>query len=269
MEDLKPMISMKNVNMVFHTRRQTVYALENLNLEVKKGEFVSIVGPSGCGKSTIIRILCDIIQPSSGEAMVGGIDVNRCGRREKDTMVRKIGFVFQEPNLLPWLTVRENVRLPLKIFRRRGEKWQQRIDSLLDMADLGNYADSKPSEVSGGAIQRAGVIRAMAHDPEVLLMDEPFGALDEINRELLDLELLDIWEKTKKTIIFITHNVRESVLLASRVIVMATQPGRIQNEIPIDFPYPRSLELAKDPAFAAYEARITGMIGELELSSIV
>jgi NitT/TauT family transport system ATP-binding protein len=184
-------------------------------------------------------------------------------------MVRKIGFVFQEPNLLPLLTVRENVQIPLKIFGYRGEKWRQRIDSLLDMVDLGNYANSKPSEVSGGAMQRAGVIRAMVHDPEVLLMDEPFGALDEINRELLDLELLDIWEKTKKTIIFITHNERESVLLASRVIVMATQPGRIQNEIPIDFSYPRTLELAKDPTFADCEAQITDMIGELELSSIV
>jgi NitT/TauT family transport system ATP-binding protein len=269
MENMKAKISMKNVTMVFKTRHQTVKALEEVTLDVHEGELVSIVGPSGCGKSTIIRIISDIIRPSSGDVLVDGIPANQGSVQEKNVLVRKIGFVFQEPNLLPWLSIRENVQLPLKIFGYAGEKWEKHTDTLLEMAGLSDYAKARPSEVSGGMMQRVGVIRAMVHDSEILLMDEPFGSLDEINRELLDMELLDIWGKTKKTIIFITHNVRESVLLASRVIVMATQPGRIQHEIPVDFPYPRTLALTKESAFAACEERITRMIGELELSSIV
>ncbi|MDR1929925.1 MAG: ABC transporter ATP-binding protein [Treponema sp.] len=269
MENMKTKISMKNVNMVFQTRHQTVKALEEVTLDVHEGELVSILGPSGCGKSTIIRIISDIIQPSSGEVLVDGIHANRGSVREKNKLVRKIGFVFQEPNLLPWLSIRKNVQLPLKILGYAGEKWEKHTDALLEMVGLSDYAKARPAEVSGGMMQRAGVVRAMVHDSEILLMDEPFGALDEINRELLDLELLDIWDKTKKTIVFITHNVREAVLLASRVVVMATQPGRIQNEIPIDFSYPRTLALAKEPAFTAYEERITRMIGDLGLSSIV
>ena len=259
-------IKLTDINKIFTTRRKTIYALKDINFTVGEGELVSIMGPSGCGKSTIIRIIDDIIKPSSGIAAIDGENVNVSGNKE---LIKKTGFIFQEPNLLPWLTVRQNVQMPLKIFGLHGPEWEEYTDQMLALVDLTEYASAYPLEISGGMMQRVGVIRALVHKPEVLFMDEPFGSLDEINRESLDFELLDIWQKMRKTILFITHNVHEAVLLSSRVIVMATNPGRIIDEVKIDLPYPRSPDIFLLPEFKRYQETITDMIGELDISKIV
>ena len=259
-------ISFQHVTKVFKTQRQRIVAVEDYNMEVQEGEFISIIGPSGCGKSTLIRMLDGIIKPTSGAVCVDGVDY--AARRLPRSEVQKIGFIFQQPNLLPWRTIRQNVALPLQVFHLSGDEWQKRVDDLIDMVGMTDHASAYPIEVSRGMTQRVGVIRAMVHDPEILLMDEPFGALDGITREQLDMELLGIWERTGKTIIFITHNVEEAVLLSSRVYVMGTQPGRLTNVVDIDIPRPRSLQMIHEKGFQAYTQQLLGMIGELDISTI-
>lgn len=262
----QPKIRFQGVTKEFATRRQTIKALEGITLTVPDRDIVSIVGPSGCGKSTIIRLLDDIIKPTSGDIYV---DDYRYEEKVPKEIIRKMGFIFQRPNLLPWLTVRENVAFPQKVLGLKGEPWSRVVDELMEMGRLTQYADAKPSSLSGGMLQRAGVLRGMSSRPEILLMDEPFGALDETLREQLDLETLSLWERLGQTIIFITHNVREAVLMSSKVYVMATQPGRIISEIPIDIPYPRTLDVIMDPKFIAYEQQITALIGDIDLAQIV
>lgn len=263
----KPRITFENVSKIFETRSQEIVAVQNYSMEVQTGEFVSIIGPSGCGKSTLIRMLDGIIKPTDGCIYIDGNQVNEEGKMPKTTL-RKMGFIFQQPNLLPWYTVRENVALPLRIFGLAGKQWETRVDELLDMVGLSDCANAHPSDISGGMLQRAGVIRAMVHDPEILLMDEPFGALDEFTREQLNMELLGIWKKTQKTIIFITHNVEEAVLLSSRIYVMGTQPGRLVATVDIDLPRPRSLKMITQTDFIEYKQQLTRLIGELDLSKI-
>jgi len=260
-------IKLVDVTKVFKTHRQIITAVDGVNMEIAEGDFVSIVGPSGCGKSTIIRMLDDIIKPTSGQIYIDGQEINNNKKAPRD-LIKKMGFIFQQPNLLPWLTVRQNVELPLKIFGLKEEKWEKHVDMLLEMVDLTEYANAYPLEISGGMVQRVGVIRAMVHDPEILLMDEPFGALDEMTREQLDIELLAIWRKTGKTIIFITHNVEEAILISSKVYVMTTNPGRVIAEVKIDLPRPRKLEMITDGRFLEYEMKLTNLIGELDLSKI-
>ncbi|MHC1773424.1 MAG: ABC transporter ATP-binding protein [Flexilinea sp.] len=264
---LTPRIKFENVSKIFETRSQEIIAVQDYSMEIRTGEFVSIIGPSGCGKSTLIRMLDGIIKPTNGKIYIDGNQVNGAGKMPK-TILRKMGFIFQQPNLLPWYTVRENVALPLRVFGLSGEKWETRVDELLAMVGLSDCADAHPSEISGGMLQRAGVIRAMVHDPEILLMDEPFGALDEMTREQLNMELLGIWKETQKTIIFITHNVEEAVLLSSRIYVMGTQPGRLVATVNIDLPRPRSLKMITQPDFIEYKQQLTRLIGELDLSKI-
>jgi NitT/TauT family transport system ATP-binding protein len=246
---------------------QTIVAVTDYSMDIMEGEFVSILGASGCGKSTLIRMLDGIITPSSGEIFVDGEQVN--GRKGIPPVLRRrMGFIFQQPNLLPWFTVRENVALPLRILGLKGKEWEDRVDMLLDLVGLEKYAGASPAEISGGMLQRVGVIRAMVHDPEILLMDEPFGALDEMYRETLDMELLSIWEKTKKTIIFITHNIEEAVLLSSRIFVMGTQPGRLVDTVDIKLSRPRSLDMITEADFNEYSHQVTNLIGKLDLSKI-
>ena len=183
--------------------------------------------------------------------------------------LRKMGFIFQQPNMLPWYTIRENVMLPLKVFGLESKEWIDYAQSLLEMVGIKKeFASAYPLEVSGGMLQRAGVIRAMVHKPEILLMDEPFGALDELTREQLNMELLSIWRKLGITIIFITHNVEEAILLSNRIYVMGTQPGRLISTVDIDLPRPRKLSMITQERFAAYEQQLTSLIGELDLRNI-
>lgn len=263
----EPKIKFVDVTKIYKLRSQVINAVEKANMEIQSGDFVSLIGPSGCGKSTMIRLLDDITKPTSGKIFIDGELVPK-KKKISPQQIKKMGFIFQQPNLLPWLTVRQNVALPLKIFKLKGEKWEKNIDRLLDMVDMTKYADAYPVEISGGMIQRIGVIRAMVHDPEILLMDEPFGALDEMTREQLDIELLSIWRKTKKTIIFITHNVEEAILLASKAYVMGTNPGRIIAEVDIDIERPRKLEMITEKKFIGYEKQLTDLIGEIDLSKI-
>ena len=265
---MQPIIELSNISKQFVARRQKITALEDVNMQFEKGEFVSIVGPSGCGKSTVIRMIDDIIKPSSGTITVDGVPYDN-GKPISNEMVRNLGFIFQIPNLYPWLTIRQNVTLPLKILGLNDAAHQAYADELLAMIQLTDYAGAYPSEISGGMAQRIGVIRGMVHQPKMLMMDEPFGALDDETREQLNIELLSIWEKTGMTIIFITHNVEEAVLLSQRVYVMASNPGRVVADMAIDFKRPRTLELLTEPDFAAYCNQIEKLIGKIDLDQIV
>lgn len=260
-------IELKGINKVFVTKRSEIYALQDIDMKFKKGEFVSIVGPSGCGKSTIIRLIDDIIKPTNGTITVDGHTYNN--EELPKEFIRKMGFIFQVPNLYPWLTIKENVMLPLRIYGLNGEEYEKRTQDLLKYVGLESYANKYPSAISGGMAQRIGVIRGMVHNPEILMMDEPFGALDENTRETLNLELLNIWRESGMTIIFITHNVEEAVLLSERVYVMASHPGRVTTELTIDFgDKERNLDLISDEKFAQYCKQIESLIGELSLNEI-
>ena len=262
-----PKIEFRNVSKVFQTRSQTIVAVKDYSMKVEEGDFVSIVGPSGCGKSTLIRMLDGIIQPTEGELYIEGKKLDTSKPLPKE-ILNKMGFIFQKPNMLPWYTIRQNVALTNKIIGKTSPEDEAYVDELIDMVGLTPYKNSYPVEVSGGALQRAGVIRAMVHKPEILLMDEPFGALDELMREQLNLELLEIWKKLGITVIFITHNVEEAVFLSSSIYVMGTQPGRLLQKVDIDLPRPRELSMITTPRFAEYERELTDLIGKLELRNI-
>ncbi|MBP1737554.1 MAG: ABC-type nitrate/sulfonate/bicarbonate transport system, ATPase component [Oscillospiraceae bacterium] len=265
---MQPIITLEHLGKQYITKRQTITALDDVNMRFYPGELVSIVGPSGCGKSTIIRMIDDIIKPSSGTITVNGTVYDNQKPISRD-MIRRLGFIFQIPNLYPWLTVRQNVTLPLEIMELNDSAHGEYADQLLNMIHLSDYANSYPREISGGMSQRIGVIRGMVHQPDILMMDEPFGALDDETREQLNLELLNIWRETGMTIIFITHNVEEAVLLSQRVYVMASHPGRVTADIKIEFDGPRTLDLINDPKFAAYCNQLETMIGKIELDQIV
>ena len=260
-------IRTENLNKVFHTRHQDIYAVKDANIDIREGEFVSLIGPSGCGKSTIIRMIDDIIKPTSGSIYIDGKEITSYKRIPKE-INQKMGFIFQLPNLFPWLTVRENGGIACRIYKIRDEGTQRYIDELLEMAGLTEYQNAYPAEISGGVMQRIGGIRAMVHKPEILLMDEPFGALDAMTREKLDMEILDIWKKLGTTVIFITHNVEEAVLLSDRVYVMGTNPGRITREITLDLERPRSLDLLTERKFQDYCAELTECIGHVDLRKV-
>ena len=262
-----PKIEFRNITKIFETRSQTIVAVKDFSMQVEEGDFVSIIGPSGCGKSTLIRMLDGIIQPTEGELFIEGQALDTSKPLPQSTL-RKMGFIFQSPNLLPWYTLRQNVALTNKIIGNIGPEAEAYVDELFELVGLSKFKNSYPVEVSGGALQRTGVIRAMAHKPEILLMDEPFGALDEMMREQLNMELLGIWKKLGITIIFITHNVEEAVLLSNSIYVMGTQPGRLLEKVDIELPRPRSLSMIADPKFAEYEHRLTSLIGKLELKNI-
>jgi NitT/TauT family transport system ATP-binding protein len=219
----------------------TLEVLDDLSLEIGAGEFVSVVGPSGCGKSTLLRILGGLLEPSQGEVLVDG---ERPRQAQKD---RRIGYVFQEPALLPWRSVRRNVELPLEVVD--GSAAGSKTPALLELVGLSEFAGYQPRHLSGGMRQRVAIARALALDPALLLMDEPFGALDEITREEMRLELQRIWGRERKTVVFVTHSIREAVLLSDRVIVLSSRPGRIVAESPINLPRPRDESTERDPQF--------------------
>jgi NitT/TauT family transport system ATP-binding protein len=222
-----------------------VTALGPLDLDVRRGEFVSLLGPSGCGKSTALRLIAGLTTPSSGVVAVS--------RHSSETRTgHAIGFVFQEPTLMPWAKVRDNVRLPLKLAGMPATEADTRIDEALTQVGLSEFADAYPRELSGGMKMRVSLARALVTRPEILLMDEPFAALDEITRFRLNNDLLELWRKLNMTVIFVTHSVFESVYLSQRVIVMSQRPGRINAEFPIDTPEPRVEDFRMSAGYAAY-----------------
>jgi NitT/TauT family transport system ATP-binding protein len=216
---------------------RTVQALQDIHLEIFKGEIVSFIGPSGCGKSTLLRIVADLIQASSGEISVNGHSPREA--RQK----REYGFVFQSATLYDWRTVAKNVELPLEVMRYPKAEREERRQQMLELVELGEFGQHYPWQLSGGMQQRVSIARALAFQPQLLLMDEPFGALDEMTRERLNNELLSIWEKIPDmTILFVTHNISEAVYLSSRVVVMSPRPGRIKKVLDVDLPRPRTAE---------------------------
>jgi len=234
-------VSLREVTKVYDNG---VMALGPFDLAVRKGEFVSLLGPSGCGKSTALRIMAGLAAPSAGRVQVAHHDGALPGQ--------SIGFVFQEPTLMPWTSVRENVRLPLKLARVPAAESGQRVMEALTRVGLAEFADSFPRELSGGMKMRVSLARALVTDPDILLMDEPFAALDEITRFRLNNDLLALWRNLKKTVVFVTHSVFESVYLSQRVIVMTQRPGRISAEIKIDAPEPRNEEFRTSAAYGEY-----------------
>jgi len=235
-------VSLRGVTKVYDSG---VMALGPFDLDAGKGEFVSLLGPSGCGKSTALRLIAGLSAPTSGTVGVS----NRAGQARAG---HAIGFVFQEPTLMPWTSVRENVRLPLKLARAAAAEANARVDKALTQVGLAEFADAYPRELSGGMKMRVSLARALVTDPDILLMDEPFAALDEITRFRLNNDLLALWRNLRKTVIFVTHSVFESVYLSQRVVVMTSRPGRLSAEIRIDTPEPRGEEFRTSAEYAGY-----------------
>jgi NitT/TauT family transport system ATP-binding protein len=240
----KPVVSLHGVGKTFvRGDQETTVALQSIDLTIGQGEFVSLIGPSGCGKSTLLRVIGDLIQPTGGEVLVNGKPAARA------RMDRDYGMVFQAPVLFEWRDVTGNVELPLEILGRPSAERKARAKEMLDLVDLGAFAGHNPSQLSGGMQQRAAIARALSFEPALLLMDEPFGALDEMTRERMNSEVLRIWERTGTTIVFVTHSIPEAVFLSSRVVVMSARPGRITKIVDIDLPRPRSEDTREDPRY--------------------
>ncbi len=244
----KSIISVRKLSLRYGRGDAGVLALSDIAFDVADGEFIAVVGPSGCGKSTLLKILAGLLRPSDGEADLKGTPIK--GPR------RDIGVVFQSPVLFPWRSVLGNVLLPADVQGLDREKMRQRARDLIKMVGLAGFEDRYPRELSGGMQQRVGIVRALLHDPAILLMDEPFGALDAMTRESMNVELQRIWLERRKTVIFITHSTAEAVYLADRVIVMTARPGKIRDAFTVDLPRPRPLDVMNTEAFGAYVRRV-------------
>ncbi|MAY63595.1 MAG: sulfonate ABC transporter ATP-binding protein [Rhizobiales bacterium] len=238
-----PVISAKNLDLVFQTGDGSVHALSDITLDIEKGEFVSLIGPSGCGKTTLLRVIADLEKPTSGEISVNGTTP------EKARLDGAYGYVFQQAALFPWRTIAKNVALPLEIMGLPAEERTSRIKRNLDLVNLTGFEKKFPWQLSGGMQQRASIARALAVEPDMLLMDEPFGALDEIVRDHLNAELLKLWATTQKTIVFVTHSIPEAVYLSTKIVVMSPRPGRIHEIIDCDLGADRPLDIRETPEF--------------------
>lgn len=247
-----PAISIRGLRRRFGAGASPLVALDNIELDVAEGEFVSIVGPSGCGKTTLLKILAGLDRPNDGAAYLRGTPIT--GPR------RDIGVVFQSPVLFPWRTVLDNVLLPIDVQRRDRAAHHAAALGLLEMAGLKGFEARYPIELSGGMQQRVGLVRALIHEPAMLLMDEPFGALDAMTRENMNLELQKIWLESQRTVVFITHSITEAIFLGDRVLVMTPRPGRVRMDLRIDFPRPRPLSITSTPEFGRYSQEIRELL---------
>ncbi len=245
---VREVIAIRHLSKVYGGRGGNVTALSDIDCTIGDGEFMSIVGPSGCGKSTLLKILAGLLQRSGGDALLNGTPID--GPRND------IGVVFQSPVLFPWRTVLGNVLLPVDVQKLGREKMQQRALDLLNLVGLKDFEHRYPWELSGGMQQRVALVRALIHDPALLLMDEPFGALDALTREAMNVELQRIWMESRKTVVFITHSTSEAVFLGDRVMVMTPRPGKVEDMLEIDLPRPRSLDVMTTEKFGTYVRRI-------------
>jgi NitT/TauT family transport system ATP-binding protein len=234
-------VSIRNVTKTFPRGRVT--ALKDIELEVARGEFISLIGPSGCGKSTLLRVIGDLVPPSAGDILVNGKPA-RQARRDRD-----YGIVFQAAVLYDWRTVAKNIALPLELLGWNRSRRMKRVQEMLELVELTGFESHHPWQLSGGMQQRVSIARALSFSPALLLMDEPFGALDEMTRERLNMELLRIWSETGSTVVFVTHSISEAVFLSTRVAVMSARPGRISAVVPVDLPQPRTAETREEPRF--------------------
>ena len=248
----KTEIKIENLSMKYPNKNggEPVTALQNVNLDIKQGEFISLLGPSGCGKTTLLRIIADLLQPTEGKITVRG-ETPRDIRLKK-----KYGVVFQNPVLYDWRTIRRNICMPMELMGMKKAERTKQVTKRLDLVGLQDFGKRYPYELSGGMQQRVGIARALAINPEILLMDEPFSALDEFTREKLHVDLLEIWRKTNKTVIFVTHNISEAVFLSDRVVVLSPHPGRVSTVIDINLPRPRDMESKQTTEFYDYITKI-------------
>ena len=243
-------IEARELSLTFETADGPVYALSKVNLTVHDGDFVSFIGPSGCGKTTLLRVIADLERASEGAISVNGMTP------EEARLKRAYGYVFQAPALYPWRTIERNVALPLEIMGFSSAERAERIARNLDLVNLTGFEKKFPWQLSGGMQQRVSIARALAVDPKLLLMDEPFGALDEIVRDKLNQQLLELWGRTKKTVVFVTHSIPEAVFLSSRIVVMSPRPGRIIDVIETNFPKNRTLDIRETPEFLKVAHRV-------------
>lgn len=244
-QSARKIVSIDDLSLVFETNDGPVNALSHINLDIHAGDFVSFIGPSGCGKTTLLRVIADLERQTAGTIEVDGTTP------EDARLNRLYGYVFQAPALFPWRTIAGNCKVPLEIFGIRKEQQQRQIDKYLELVGLGDFHKKFPWQLSGGMQQRASIARALCFEPELLLMDEPFGALDEITRDHLNLELLKIWRETRKTVVFVTHSIPEAVLLSTHIVVMSPRPGRIARIIKSPLPRERTLDDRDSPEFIA------------------
>jgi NitT/TauT family transport system ATP-binding protein len=247
-----PLIAVEEVSKVFTSGARTVTALDRVSFEIESGSFVSIVGPSGCGKSTLLKIISGLLSVSNGNAFVAGERVAN--------PLENVGMVFQAPVLLKWRTVLSNVLLPVEFAKLNLADYVEKSRALINLVGLEGFEEMYPHELSGGMQQRASLCRALVTDPQLLLMDEPFGALDAMTRDDLDIELLRIWEERKKTVLFVTHSIQEAVFLSDRVLVMSARPGRLLEIIGIDLPRPRTMEMMSTAPFGQYTLKIRSLL---------
>ncbi len=243
-------VSAKKLGLTFETGDGPVHALSDVDLEVDKGDFVSFIGPSGCGKTTFLRVIADLEKNTSGEILVNGMTP------EDARKSRCYGYVFQAPALYPWRMIEKNIALPLEIMGYARSEQRERIERTLDLVNLSGFGKKYPWQLSGGMQQRASIARALAFDADLLLMDEPFGALDEIVRDHLNEQLLKLWEQTRKTICFVTHSIPEAVYLSTKIVVMSPRPGRVTDVIESTLPRERPLEIRETPQFLEIAHRV-------------
>jgi NitT/TauT family transport system ATP-binding protein len=255
------MIALDRVTRVFNSRDgDQIVALQDVSLEIAANEFITLVGPSGCGKSTLLRIVAGLALPTTGRAAIAGVQI-REPRPET-------GIVFQAPTLLPWASVLDNVLFPLRMMHRIEPDSTDKAAALLKLVGLSGFESKSPRELSGGMQQRVAICRALVHEPDILLMDEPFGALDALTREEMTMELLRIWSERPKTVLFVTHSITEAVMLADRVVVMSPRPGRVAEIVDVNAPRPRSFDNEADPSFHEATQRIRQLIfGQKHASS--
>ncbi len=243
-------VDIEGLKLTFQTADGPVFALTDINLKVDEGDFVSFIGPSGCGKTTLLRVIADLEQPTEGSIMVNGVSPHEA------RMARSYGYIFQAPALYPWRTIERNVTLPLEVIGMAKAERLERARRYLKLVNLAGFEKKYPWQLSGGMQQRASIARALCVDPELLLMDEPFGALDEIVRDHLNEQLLQLWRQTEKTVVFVTHSIPEAVFLSTRIIVMSPRPGRIIDIIDCGFPPDRTLDIRETPEFQEVAHRV-------------
>jgi len=249
-ESASPVIETSDLSLTFETGDGPVHALSNISLTINKGEFVSLIGPSGCGKTTLMRVIADLEQPTEGSISVNGMSPHEA------RLKRAYGYVFQAPALYPWRTIGKNIALPLEIMGYSKEERAERVKKGLDLVNLTGFEKKFPWQLSGGMQQRASIARALSFDPDLLLMDEPFGALDEIVRDKLNEQLLRLWKKTQKTVVFVTHSIPEAVFLSTKIVVMSPRPGKIHDVIECHFPRDRTLDIRETPEFLDVANRV-------------
>jgi NitT/TauT family transport system ATP-binding protein len=243
-------IDIDNLSLTFETNDGPVHALSDIDLKIEEGDFVSFIGPSGCGKTTLLRVIADLERPTAGSITVNGVSP------EEARLNRAYGYVFQAAALYPWRTIAKNVALPLEIMGLSREEQQQRIQKNMELVNLAGFEKKYPWQLSGGMQQRASIARALAVEPDLLLMDEPFGALDEIVRDHLNEQLLQLWAKTNKTVVFVTHSIPEAVFLSTKIVVLCPRPGRIYDVIESDLPRERNLDIRETPEFLKIAHRV-------------